>query len=76
MFDRFLCGVAKQNKGIWFGREKSIMMWHSTALHLCNVVQLNSTPVGNVYLAELFALFEGTMFLRKGPLRKRILYLD
>lgn len=54
------------------------MMWHSTALRLCDAVQLNSVPVGDLDLAELFALFEGIMFLtRKGPLSlERILYLD
>lgn len=75
MFDRFLCVVAKQNKGIWFGSEKSIIMWHSTALCLCDVMQQNSIPVGDLCVEELFALFGGTMVLRKGPLSlKRILY--
>lgn len=31
-------------------------------LNLCNVVQLNSIPVGHLYPAELLALLDGMMF--------------
>lgn len=37
-------------------------MWLSTALPLCNVLKLNSIPVRDLYLAELFACLKELCF--------------
>lgn len=42
---------------VWGGKKVC-----DSPLQLCNVVQMNSVPVGDLYPAGLLALFAGVMF--------------